>query len=98
VPGIVQIAQRAGFDAVFIDLEHSTFSLNEAGILSTTAILIGITPFVRVPYECGQGYVQKVLDCGAVGVIFPHVSSEGKLNIMSTAKTSGCHDTGLSHL
>ncbi|RGP63942.1 transcriptional regulatory [Fusarium sporotrichioides] len=36
---------------------------------------MGITPFVRVPHQCGNGFVQKVLDGGAMGVIFPHITN-----------------------
>jgi len=76
----VQIAQKAGFEALFIDLEHSTLSINDASQLCTTALLAGVTPFVRVPYQCGDGLVQRVLDGGAMGVIFPHVSHRSKLD------------------
>ncbi|KIW91236.1 uncharacterized protein Z519_08132 [Cladophialophora bantiana CBS 173.52] len=72
---VVQIAASAGFDALFIDLEHSTLSTNDASQLCTTGLLAGITPFVRVPYQCGDGFVQRVLDGGAMGVVFPHVST-----------------------
>ncbi|KAJ9602071.1 hypothetical protein H2200_013431 [Cladophialophora chaetospira] len=75
-PSVVQIAKSAGFDALFIDLEHSTLSLNDASQLCTAGLLAGITPFVRVPYQCGNGFVQRVLDGGAMGVIFPHVSTK----------------------
>lgn len=75
---VVQIAQQAGFDALFIDLEHSTLSIHDASQLCTTALLAGVTPFVRVPHQCGNGLVQRVLDGGAMGVIFPHVSNRGR--------------------
>ncbi|EXJ59240.1 hypothetical protein A1O7_06672 [Cladophialophora yegresii CBS 114405] len=74
-PAVVQIAKSAGFDALFIDLEHSTLSISDASQLCTTGLLAGVTPFVRVPYQCGNGFVQRVLDGGAMGVVFPHVST-----------------------
>lgn len=72
---IVQLARATGYDSVFIDLEHSTISKKDASRLCSTSLLAGITPFVRVPYECGAGFVQRVLDGGAMGVIFPHIST-----------------------
>ncbi|OAP61055.1 hypothetical protein AYL99_06059 [Fonsecaea erecta] len=75
---VVQIAAAAGFDALFIDLEHSALSINDASQLCTTGLLAGTTPFVRVPYQCGDGFVQRVLDGGAMGVVFPHVSTRGE--------------------
>ncbi|CAH0052338.1 unnamed protein product [Clonostachys solani] len=72
---IVQLAQNAGFDSLFIELEHSTLSIDDASRLSMAGLHAGITPFVRVPHQCGNGFVQRVLDGGAMGVIFPHIQS-----------------------
>jgi 2-keto-3-deoxy-L-rhamnonate aldolase RhmA len=55
----------------------------EAANLCHVGLLAGITPFVRVPHQCGNGFVQRVLDGGAMGVIFPHVESAG-MNLPST--------------
>ncbi|UPK94286.1 hypothetical protein LCI18_005221 [Fusarium solani-melongenae] len=74
-PQIVQIARHAGFDSLFIDLEHAWLTLAEASNLCNVGHLAGITPFVRVPHQCGNGFVQRVLDGGAMGVIFPHIES-----------------------
>jgi 2-keto-3-deoxy-L-rhamnonate aldolase RhmA len=57
-------------------LEHSSLSLAEVSALSYTATLTGITPLVRLPWQCGAGYVQQVLDGGAMGVIFPHIATK----------------------
>jgi 2-keto-3-deoxy-L-rhamnonate aldolase RhmA len=62
-------------------------SVKEASQICTTALTASITPFVRVPYECGDGYVQKTLDAGARGVIFPHVNSaEGARRLSRVCK------------
>ncbi|CAG9936369.1 unnamed protein product [Clonostachys rosea f. rosea IK726] len=74
-PQVVQLAKNAGFDSLFIDLEHSTFSLDDAGRLCGAGLALGITPFVRVPHQCGNGFIQKVLDAGAMGIIFPHIQN-----------------------
>lgn len=70
---MVQIARNAGFDALFIDLEHSTLSIADASAIACAGLLSGITPFARVPYQCGMGFVQQLLDAGAMGIIFPHI-------------------------
>ena len=75
---MVQLAANSGYDALFIDLEHSTLSLNDASLLCMAGLGSGITPFVRVPYQCGDGFVQRVLDGGAMGVIFPHIHNKSK--------------------
>jgi 2-keto-3-deoxy-L-rhamnonate aldolase RhmA len=73
----VQLAKTAGYDSLFVDLEHSSFSISKAHTLCSTALSLGITPFVRVPYECGSGYVQRILDGGAMGIVFPHINTVG---------------------
>jgi 2-keto-3-deoxy-L-rhamnonate aldolase RhmA len=75
---IVQLARAAGYDSVFIDLEHSILSQKNASRLCSSSLLSGITPFVRVPHQCGSGYVQRVLDGGAMGIVFPHINTVGK--------------------
>ncbi|KAF6818239.1 HpcH/HpaI aldolase [Colletotrichum musicola] len=70
---VVQLAQNGGFDALFIDLEHSSLSIDDAGRHCAAGLQLGITPFVRVPHHCGNGFVQRVLDGGAMGVVFPHI-------------------------
>jgi 2-keto-3-deoxy-L-rhamnonate aldolase RhmA len=76
-PEIAMIAKTAGYDSLFIDMEHTTMSLKNVAALSATALGVGITPFVRVPWQSGHGFVQRVLDAGAMGVIYPHISSVG---------------------
>ncbi|KAF4472492.1 fungal specific transcription factor domain-containing [Fusarium albosuccineum] len=72
---LVQVARHAGFDSIFIDLEHAWLTLAEASNLCNVGLLSGITPFVRVPHQCGNGFVQRVLDGGAMGVVFPHIEN-----------------------
>ena len=66
---IARIAKTAGFDSLYVDLEHSSFSLDTAGQICIAALEAGITPLVRVP---GVTEVSRVLDAGALGVIAPH--------------------------
>ncbi|KIW90915.1 uncharacterized protein Z519_08698 [Cladophialophora bantiana CBS 173.52] len=71
----ISLAKAAGYDTVFIDLEYSVFSEKDASRLSSAALAAGVTPFVCVPYKCGQGYVQRVLDGEAFGIVSPHIST-----------------------
>ncbi|KIW55004.1 hypothetical protein PV05_07322 [Exophiala xenobiotica] len=83
---VISLAKSAGYDTIFIDLEHSVFTERDSSRLCSAALLGGITPFVRVPYECGHGYIQRVLDGGAMGIVFPHISSadEARRAVSST--------------
>ena len=48
-PAIVEIIGLAGFDAVFIDMEHTALSLGNVQEMTRAADLVGITPIVRTP-------------------------------------------------
>src|SRR6202165_3138857 len=71
---IARIARTAGFDSLYVDLEHSSFSLETCGQICMAALEAGIAPFVRVPAN-PPGYIARVLEDGALGVIAPHVHS-----------------------
>src|SRR6266511_5080186 len=72
--GIARIARTAGFDSLYVDIEHSSFSLETTGQICMAALEVGITPFVRVPANTPD-YVSRVLEGGALGVIAPHLQS-----------------------
>jgi 4-hydroxy-2-oxoheptanedioate aldolase len=69
---IARIARTAGFDSLYVDLEHSSFSLETTSQICMAALEVGVTPLVRVP---GVADVQRILDAGALGIIAPHVQS-----------------------
>ncbi len=71
---IAQIARTAGFDTLYVDLEHNTLSIDTCCQICIAAQQIGITPLVRVPANTPE-YICRVLDGGAMGVITPHVRS-----------------------
>jgi 2-keto-3-deoxy-L-rhamnonate aldolase RhmA len=71
---IARIAHSAGFDTLYVDLEHSSFSLETCSRICTAALETGIAPFVRVPANTAD-YVTRVLEGGALGVIAPHIRS-----------------------
>ena len=70
----VAIARAAGFEALYVDMEHSQVSFEDASQLCLAAGLAGITPLVRVasrePYD-----INRALDGGAAGVIIPHIDN-----------------------
>ena len=71
---IALAARSAGYDCLYVDLEHGSLSIPEAGQIFVTALAAGITPFVRVPTG-GTHETQQVLDLGAMGIIAPHIAS-----------------------
>jgi 4-hydroxy-2-oxoheptanedioate aldolase len=63
---IARIARTAGFDMLYIDLEHSSFSIETTSQICIAALEAGIAPFVRVPANTPE-YISRVLDGGALG-------------------------------
>jgi 4-hydroxy-2-oxoheptanedioate aldolase len=71
---IVRIAKTAGFDMLYIDLEHSPLTLDATGQICMSCLDLGVMPAVRVPANTPD-YISRILDAGALGVIAPHVRS-----------------------
>jgi 4-hydroxy-2-oxoheptanedioate aldolase len=83
---IAAIAKTAGFDSLYIDLEHCSFSLDTTGQICMAAQALGVTPLVRVPANTPE-YITRVLDGGAMGVIAPHVrTAEQAKAVVQAAK------------
>ena len=99
---IVQIAQTAGFDSFYIDMEHCSFSMDGTSQICMAALQAGIPALVRVPANTPE-YITRVLDGGAMGVIAPHVrSAEQARAVVRAAKFTPQGDRsangGLPHL
>ena len=73
-PNVAMIAAACGFDAVYIDLEHNPTSLETAAAICVAALGIGLTPIARVSSRDAHD-ATRILDCGAQGVMVPHVST-----------------------
>ena len=69
---IARIARTAGFDMLYIDLEHSALSIDSTGQICIACLDLGVMPAVRVPANTPE-YIGRVLDAGALGIIAPHV-------------------------
>ena len=71
---IAKAMKTAGFDWLFLDLEHSAMSIETASQLALAGLSAGIAPIVRVPkgeYSLGT----RLLDNGALGIMVPHVDT-----------------------
>lgn len=71
-PQVVEIIGIAGFDAAFIDMEHTAFDLGVVERMVQAADLAGVTSMVRVPDNDAK-LILRILDMGAEGIIVPHV-------------------------
>ncbi len=70
----VELMALGGFDFVVIDLEHAPLDLQTAYLQIGAAQAAGMPALVRIP-EVTAGFVQRVLDAGADGLLIPHVDT-----------------------
>ena len=71
-PEIPRTFAAAGFDYVFIDMEHGAFDLETVQDMIKASLDSGITPIVRV-CELLYSLCARLLDAGAQGIILPRV-------------------------
>ena len=69
---IGKMMKTAGYDWLFIDMEHNSISIDDAAQISVAAQSAGITPIVRVP-GFQHFHASRALDTGAQGIVIPHV-------------------------
>jgi 2-keto-3-deoxy-L-rhamnonate aldolase RhmA len=83
-PNVAMIAGACGFDAIYIDLEHNPTSLETASQICVAALGLGITPIARVASHDAHD-ATRILDCGAQGVMVPHVQSAAEARAVVAA-------------
>lgn len=71
---IVTVTRSCGFDFLLVDMEHAPIAIGDAALISVAAFEAGLPCLVRVggPYAPD---LARVLDCGAEGVVVPHVET-----------------------
>ena len=73
----VEIAKAmavAGFDWLFLDMEHGVMSLEACAQIATAALDAGIAPIARVP-NGEYAIATRALDNGVLGIVVPHVDT-----------------------
>jgi 2-keto-3-deoxy-L-rhamnonate aldolase RhmA len=76
-PFIVHALANAGFDFVYVDMEHGRFGLESAIDLIQILRFSKIAPLVRVP-DNQYHFIARLMDAGAVGVMIPRVESRAQ--------------------
>src|SRR6266436_174267 len=72
-PQIVEIIGHAGYDAAFIDMEHTSFDLRDVQLMVMAAERVDVTPIVRTP-GFDPAFILRLLDMGVRGIQVPHIS------------------------
>ncbi|PTN12396.1 HpcH/HpaI aldolase family protein [Nitrosomonas aestuarii] len=76
-PLLVEMIGYAGYDFVILDMEHICVNPETIENMIRAAECAGITPLVRVP-DANPGTILRALDCGAQGIVVPHVQSRAE--------------------
>ena len=74
-PGLVELVGALGFDLIVIDTEHGPSSGPDLEHHLRAADAAGIPALVRISSHRAESALMA-LDAGAVGIVFPHVSSK----------------------
>ena len=71
---VAELAKGAGYEWLFLDLEHGLLNEDLTSQIAMMGLAIGIAPIARVGTD--QFYqAARLLDGGVQGIVFPHVDS-----------------------
>lgn len=73
-PIVCEVLGRSGLDTLCLDAEHAPFGRLELDACIAATRAAGLTPLVRVP-SAGRHEILNALDCGATGIVVPHVET-----------------------
>lgn len=74
-PQLPYVLASAGFDFIYLDMEHSSFSIETIGGMCVAALGRGLVPIVRPPAK-EPHLLTRPLEAGALGLLIPHVDTE----------------------
>jgi 2-keto-3-deoxy-L-rhamnonate aldolase RhmA len=76
-PGIYCAMANAGYDFLWIEMQHSTLTYADAERMIWACRGAAAIPFIRVP-DATESEIQKATDIGALGIIVPTVDTVEK--------------------
>jgi len=71
-PNLVEYLAQLGFEAVMLDCEHTSASVERIEELARAARAAGIAAIVR-PEKLDEALITRYLDCRVAGIMVPHV-------------------------
>ena len=94
-PHIVEVLASSGLDCLCIDAEHAPFDRCDIDLCIMAARAGGLPVLVRTPNSSAE-QILNALDCGADGVLVPHVRSaaEARAVALSAQHVSGAKGQG----
>jgi 2-keto-3-deoxy-L-rhamnonate aldolase RhmA len=91
-----EILGALGFDFVVIDQEHAPIDRAQIDVMVLAARASNIAGIVRVG-DPGDANILSVLDCGAAGILVPHVDSVEKARAIAAACRYGGGTRGFAN-
>ncbi len=83
-PTVVEVLGATDLDFLVLDGEHSPFDRAAIDASMLAARAVGCPVLVRVPDD-NPAFMLNVLDCGAAGVVVPHVTSPEQAGRLAAA-------------
>ncbi len=97
IPAFVCHAARAGYDCIWVDMEHRAQTLREVQALLAYSHLYDIDIMLRPP-ELEKTKLYRYLEDGAAGLMIPHVSTPEKARtLVDAVKFPPIGDRGLDN-
>lgn len=97
IPPFIPHAARAGFDCIWLDLEHRALELRELQVLLAHFRLYDIDCLLRAP-TLEKTALYRYLEEGATGLMIPHVSTAEKARqLVQAVKFPPLGDRGLDN-
>ncbi len=81
---IVALAEAVGYHGFYVDLQHSSLSVDSAAQICAAALHADVTAFVRVP-SLELGLIARLLDAGAQGILAPDIRSAAEAEALVRA-------------
>ena len=96
-PEVAELLSQAGFDWLFVDMEHTSLGVNEVQRI-LQAVGREFPCLVRIPVMDAT-WIKKVLESGPAGIIVPHVNTPKdaeKILLWSKYPPEGTRSVGIS--
>ena len=94
-PSIASIAKFGGLDFIMLDMEHGSYTIENAEDIAKVARSSGVGIFARVP-ELARSYVSRLMDAGIEGIMVPMVNNaDDAAKLVSWARYAPIGNRGL---
>ncbi len=94
-PAVIEILAMCPLDFLVLDCEHAPIGREQADLCLLAARAARIPMLVRVPDPSAE-WIMTVLDCGAAGIMAPHVDGPGRAAEIAARMRYGTGGRGFS--